>query len=351
MGMTDSFDQQMPGSAVSGPAMPDGPSPSVRVPALPTGPSMKDLDPLTVRPRTSSRVLCLVSGLALLALSALVWWLAVFTIRGQEYDDEVWNNFKGFTVNVPWIHAFLGFFTSHVNTTVICVLIALVALVVAFLRKRWWLLGQMVVYAAMSYAAGRSLKILLPRPFLVNVMSSGKNSAPSGHTIMAVTVFLVLLCVVPRVWRGLTALLGVPFTLAVGCSVIQGKWHRPSDVVMGILIAGGLALIALAFTRGSGMDATGTRMSSASVQIISTVLLTAGLLGVVYGAFVIWQMDSGLQMGARWTFYGAHCSAVILIASTAGLVAGLVLALRQVTASPLTRLGLVGEPPAPPRAG
>lgn len=57
----------------------------------------------------------------------------------------------------------------------------------------------------------------------------------------------------------------------------------------------------------------------------------------------------GLAMSAEWTNSGAHLSTVILTASVASLVFGLVLTMRQLTASPLTKLGLVGAPPAPPK--
>ena len=39
----------------------------------------------------------------------------------------------------------------------------------------------------------------------------------------------------------------------------------------------------------------------------------------------------------------------IAILGGLGLVFGLVLTMRQLTASPLTQLGLVGAPPAPPK--
>ena len=38
-----------------------------------------------------------------------------------------------------------------------------------------------------------------------------------------------------------------------------------------------------------------------------------------------------------------------MVVGFAGLVNGMVLMMRQITAAPLTRLGLIGEPPAPPR--
>ena len=84
-------------------------------------------------------------------------------------------------------------------------------------------------------------------------------------------------------------------------------------------------------------------------QIVGSVLLTFGVLGTLYGAYIIWQIQPGLAMSAEWTNSGAHLSTVILTASVASLVFGLVLTMRQLTASPLTQLGLVGAPPAPPK--
>ncbi|PXY86689.1 phosphatase PAP2 family protein [Bifidobacterium asteroides] len=308
-----------------------------------------DRDPLTSRPRISALVLCLVTGLACLGLAALVWWAAVWTVPGQTYDDMALTNFRGFLDQAPLVKAYLGLFTIPYATVVICVVLGLFALVVVLVRRRWWLLGQVVVYALVVYGAARILKRFLPRPVLIHVQASAANSAPSGHTILALAVVLALLCVVPRVWRAFVALAGFAFDLSVGCSLVQGGWHRPSDVVMGILIPTGLCLIALAATRGTGMDAPGTRMSSASIQIVSTLMSVAGFLGILYACYVIWQVSPGLEIGARWTAYGVHCSAVILMASALSLTLGLVLAMRQITASPLTRMGLVGRPPAPPQ--
>ena len=308
-----------------------------------------DRDPLTYRPRISALVLCLVTGLACLGLAALVWWAAVWTVPGQTYDDMALTNFRGFLDQAPLVKAYLGLFTIPFVTVAICVVLGLVALVVVLVRRRWWLLGQVAVYALVVYGAARILKRYLPRPVLIHAQASVANSAPSGHTILALAVVLALLCVVPRVWRAFVALVGFAFDLSVGCSLVQGGWHRPSDVVMGILIPTGLCLIALAATRGTGMDVPGTRMSSASIQIVSTLMLVAGFLGIIYACYVIWQVSPGLEIGARWTAYGVHCSAVILMASVLSLTLGLVLAMRQITASPLTRMGLVGRPPAPPK--
>ena len=135
----------------------------------------------------------------------------------------------------------------------------------------------------------------------------------------------MLVCAVPRVLRALAAAIGWLYAVLVGLSVIAAQWHRPIDVIMSLLIVGGLALLMLA------------------------VRLTFGTLGTLYGAYIIWQIQPGLDLSAEWTNAGACASTAILTASVCALVFGLVLVMRQLTASPLTKLGLVGAPPAPPK--
>ena len=65
---------------------------------------------------------------------------------------------------------------------------------------------------------------------------------------------MILLLTVPRAVRALAGVIGVVWAVTVGVSVIYGQWHRPSDVAMSILLVAGLALLALAVTRKSGMD-------------------------------------------------------------------------------------------------
>lgn len=149
--------------------------------------------------------------------------------------------------------------------------------------------------------------------------------------------------------RALVAVIGWAYAVLVGLSVIAGQWHRPTDVIMALLIVGGVAMLMLAATFANGMDEPGSRASSPSVQIVGSVLLTFGVLGTLYGAYIIWQIQPGLAMSAEWTNSGAHLSTVILTASVC--VAGVRPSAdhASATASPLTQLGLVGAPPAPPK--
>ena len=303
------------------------------------------LDPLAVHPRLSSRILCVVFGLLLLAASAGMWWLGVRTANGQNFDDEVWLRLN--TSLPSWLQSLVHQLAVSSTVIAISVVFALVGIVVAAVRKRWWLLGQLVVFAGLCYGSSL-LKGVLPRPYLQNINSSASNTAPSGHTLLAAAAVVVLVCAVPRAWRAACAAVGSAYTLLVALSLVAGKWHRPTDVVMSLLIVGGWALLVLACTRTSGMDEIGTRSASASIQIVGSVMITGGIMVSLYGAYLVWQIEPGLSLGASWTQSGACAATTMLVCGVSMLVFGLVLAMRQLTASPLTKLGLVGAPPAPP---
>lgn len=304
------------------------------------------LDPLAVRPRISSRVLCAVFGLLLIAAGFGIWWVCVFTEDGQSYDELVWKNL---VTNVPdAVGGLMSLVAQSWLVIAISCLLAVIGVVSALVRRRWWLVGQIVVFAAVCLAVTR-IKGVLPRPFIINTDSPAANSAPSGHTMLAAACAVILLLAVPRAARALAGIIGVIWSWTVGVSVIYGQWHRPSDVAMSILLVAGLALIVLVFTRTYGMDEPGSRVSSVSVQIVGSVLITGGLLLLAYSAYVIWQVVPGLNISASWAVLGSIVSAIVGVAGVAALTFGLLLALRHITAAPLSRLGLIGAPPAPPK--
>lgn len=315
--------------------------------------SLAALDPLAVRPRVSARILCIIFGVLLIAAAFGVWWLGVRTETGQAYDEIV---VTGLHDALPgWLAAALDPFIadnllpSPLNLTVIIsLLFGLAALVVMIVRKRWLLIGQSAAIAVLCYAS-TFLKELLPRPYLIDTDTPHANSAPSGHTILAATAAILLLIAVPRVWRAACALIAAVFSSLIGLSVIVGGWHRPSDAVMSVLLVGGCTLLVLAVTARNGMDEPGTRVSSASVQIVGTFMITAGVLGCLYATYVIWQVLPGLALSAAWSASGAYLSTIVGVAAVTSLTVGLVLAMRQLTAAPLSRIGLIGAPPAPPR--
>ena len=274
-------------------------------------------DPLTRHPRVSSIVLCVVFGLLMLAASAGVWWLGVRTMDGQSYEDIVWSKFDAALPG--WLAPVVHVFAISAVVITVSVIMGAIAFAVLIVRKRWLSIAQLAVFGGLCFAAAELLKPLLPRPYLINLESNPNNSAPSGHVILAAAASVMLLCAVPRVLRALVAVIGWAYT------------------------------VLRATTFASGMDEPGTRVSSASVQIVGSVMLTIGVLGILYGAYIIWQIQPGLAMSAEWTNAGAYVSTALLTAAVSALVLGITLAMRQLTASPLTKLGLVGAPPAPPK--
>ena len=95
-------------------------------------------------------------------------------------------------------------------TVIVSALLIVVAAVVMLVRKRWWLVGQSAVFAALCFAS-TYLKGVLPRPFIINTVSQPANSAPSGHTMLAVVAGVLLLFAVPRGCRAWMALVGAAY--------------------------------------------------------------------------------------------------------------------------------------------
>ncbi len=313
-------------------------------------------DPLALRPRVSSVVLCAVLGVLMAAGGCGIWWLAVRTATGQQFDDMV---LAGFAANMPaWLSAdtVLGLPLSSSSVMIgVATVFAVAGLAVALSRRRWWLVGQLVALFAVAYGAAKLLKHVLPREMLVRteITESGVplgNTAPSGHTALTLAAVLVLLFAVPRTMRAIVAVVGFAWSLLVSALLIAHGWHRPSDILVAYLLVAAVALASLACTRGSGMDEPGTRVSSVGVQIVSSVLITAGVALGLYAAYVVWQLVPGLEVGAEWAVQPAVAVSLIGIIAAGALIVGLTLALRQITASPLSKLGLIGAPPAPPAA-
>ncbi|RSX55147.1 PAP2 family phosphoesterase [Bifidobacterium dolichotidis] len=308
---------------------------------------LAQLDPLTVRPRRSSIALCVIFAVIALALGAFAFWWSVLTVQGQVFEDGVVRNYASalpmfLTASANWPLA---------NETIVAAIagvLTLIALIVAGVRRRWRLMIQLAIYCAVCTAAIHFLKPLLPRPLLIHVESNSANSAPSGNMMLAIASSIVLICAVPHAWRALCAVVGLIFSSSVGLTVIVNQWHRPVDVVLSTLIALGLAMIMLAFTGHSGMDTPGTRVSSPSIQIVSSVFITGGLCAIIYGLYVLVQLQPGLDIGSAWTISGSINATTACVFGCTALACGLVLAMRQITASPLTRVGLLGAPPAPP---
>lgn len=125
--------------------------------------------------------------------------------------------------------------------------LALVA--VALLRGR---VARAVAVVALLVVTGlttQALKASLGHARAGELFGVELGSWPSGHSTAAMTLALCAVIVAPRALRGVVAVAGAAFALAVGVGVLVMEWHLPTDVAGGYLVAMGWALVAVAALR------------------------------------------------------------------------------------------------------
>lgn len=348
-----------PSSPRGGAAIPAGPVEELRLPdSTRTAPDAAEQDPLTRRPRIATIIGSAVCGILFLVLAAACWWLLVRTLSGQQLDNMAFTDYMKdlpFAMLLPARVMEISWVVGQVRLSISVlfdIVFAIFALTLTIVRKRWLLLVQMIVFAIVAIAGAEALKYSLPRTDMDrSLFDAAGNTSPSGHMAAAVTAAVVLLCVVPRVWRAIVAVIGSLYSSCVAISLVSLGYHRPGDVVAALLWVFGLALIMLATTRAHAMDKPGERLASASIQIVASLMITIGVCALAYAGYVIWQLMPGVQFEAMWATWAAHIAMNFVSMALPCLGFGVVLAFRHATASPLSKLGMLGMPPAPPSGG
>jgi hypothetical protein len=174
----------------------------------------------------------------------------------------------------------LEVFGDNVRIAVVLAILLLIALLLR--RLRAGVVGTAVVVG--SGLAAQGLKGLLIRPDLDVAGTGSHNSFPSGHVAVATGLVVAFLFVLPAGARLWLALPGAAVIAAIGTATVIAGWHRPSDVIGGVLLAGTLQLIASAVSRrglGGGLPsvvALTLGLSLALVVLISGAELTAVML-------------------------------------------------------------------------
>ncbi|NNH08782.1 phosphatase PAP2 family protein [Cellulomonas fimi] len=226
--------------------------------------------------------------------------------------------------------------------------VILAAMTIAVLRRRWELALQVAVLMVGANVTTRVLKLgVLERPEL-DVAASYGNTLPSGHTTAAASVSVALLLVVPPRVRPWAAVAGAGYTTATGVSTLIGQWHRPSDVVAGVLVVLGwgavaCALVALTSPRAATSTGALRRVDDGvrpagrrSLRVAVTLLLVVGAAAAGVAALALsrtWQgVDADPSRADQVLAYAGGASGALAAACMAFAV---LLVLRQAAAARL----------------
>ncbi len=213
----------------------------------------------------------LASSIACFAATVATYLFFVRTGTGQSLDNRLTP-----TRSYAWSWLLSGY-DRHVLIAEI--LVTVVILVVA-VRRRMLLRGLLcAALPSVALVETDAAQALLRRPGLTG---STHNSFPSGHVALAAATVIALALVLPRGWRLVVGVLGTDAVALVALATTQAGWHRPSDLLGGVLVAATLGSLVVAFSRPAPADSDSARSESAGLDPANAAW--SGQVGRVVGA-------------------------------------------------------------------
>jgi membrane-associated phospholipid phosphatase len=185
---------------------------------------------------------------ALVSVALLViTWYAVFHIRVAEHADaSILSGFAGLGAR-PHVSSAASFIAGLCNPKPY-VFFCAVPVLLALARRRIWVAVAIMAILLGANVTTQLLKPLLAAPRAQDLIAKPPQAAswPSGHATAAMSLALCMVIAVPARLRPLMAALGAGFAVAVSYSFLALKWHFPSDVLGGFLVATTWTLLAVA---------------------------------------------------------------------------------------------------------
>lgn len=240
---------------------------------------------LTQMPRRAALALLgAASGVCLLVLT----WFAAFHVGiGARVDTSVLRGFVD--LRRPIVERLAHAIAGLCNPNPYVYLAAAVVLV-ALIRRR---ADVALAAGAIMLVANVTTQILKPllggyHPVALeagtHTVSAG--SWPSGHATAAMSLALCAVLVASPRRRPIVASAGAVFAVAVCFSFLTLKWHYPSDVLGGFLVAGTWTLIGVAglwIAGGRSARSPAVRLTAREAlgPPLAAVLGAAGLVGLV----------------------------------------------------------------------
>jgi membrane-associated phospholipid phosphatase len=183
----------------------------------------------------------LVTTLAL----AITGVLAKLVPVTQAADQRTLNGFVG--LDRPRLTPLLNE-VAHLADPAPYALCGLVLALIALTRGRWRVALAIPVLFVVTGATTESLKHLLASQRFDEWLGPAQiadASWPSGHSTAAMTMALCATIAVPARLRPTVAALGSAFAIAVAYAILTLRWHFPSDVFGGYLVAATYVLLAV----------------------------------------------------------------------------------------------------------
>ena len=261
---------------------------------------------MTMRPAALRALPFVWGALGTAALFVAVYLFFVRSYIGQVIDER---SFAGANV---WKGDLIDFAQSFLNALPVAAVVigTIAALIIVLVRRNWLVFA---IAAGGAVAANVSTQVLkysvLSRP-AKGVDTGLANSLPSGHTAVAASAALLVFLVTAPRYRPLAAVLGALFTVVAGASTLVEQWHRPSDVIAGMLVVAFWACI-------SGIVLAALRLRPADPPVRSklwALVWIAAACGVVAAVALVVTYNS-TQNGTEHLFI-AYAGGVSAIATT-----------------------------------
>lgn len=254
---------------------------------------------------------CLVVAFASAVLLVATYLTFVRTYVGQIVDERgrIGAGQIGYAL-VPVARRVLG-------AVPVVGLLLLIALAIAGLALRRVFLTIVALCAVGAANSSTQLlkHVILVRPNLA-ATTLASNSFPSGHITFIASLALAALLVSPPRLRRAVAVVGGAAVVLVGMLLLAAQWHRPSDVVGGILVVtfwGGVA--------GAVAAAVVPTPHTRAARVSRGVWLMAGGLAVASTIAVLPVIAASSVHGSHVVLAGVAGMAAVAAAGTAATAA------------------------------
>lgn len=226
----------------------------------------------------------LATAIIAICAAAAVYGIAVWTSPGQLVDQYVLDAVRraSATAHVPHLMTVDSVTDPRVwiGAALFAVIGSLVPAITGRVRlgTALWRAATLLAFPVLIVAIVRLLRdVVLVRPQLHSWIAETSNSAPSGHAAASTACVVVLIAAAPKWLRPVVAAIGGTWASVVAFGLIADGWHRPSDIVISVLIVIGLGSL-LPDPYGESPAPWGTlglRLTALLMTVIVTPLLVS----------------------------------------------------------------------------